>query len=401
MSAVAKGAPVSAVAKGASVVIVGAGVTGLSAAFWLARDGVDVLVLDKGVVGYEASSRNGGGCTHYQSPLFHEEQRLWPRMDELLGYPTEWRGERIVIAVTEAQLARYHRIQGIVGELGYRVDLLDPQQVRDAVPLAGANLGGVHIRTGGQANPQRTVQAYAWAAQDHGARILQHTPALGIAMAGGRAVGVRTAAGVIGCDQLVIAAGPQSDRLARDAGLDLPLAPARAEMIVTEALPPMPLGGVDGNGLYGRQTLRGNLAYGGGWHEWLDAVPADNPLPRPSTPTIRPLARRLAELFPKAAHARVIRSWAGIVENTPDGRPVLDRPADPGNVTVATMSSVGFGLSPATGRALRDIVVEGRCTFADLGKLSLARFRDLDPDWRRRQGWFTPAAAPAREEMPA
>ncbi len=92
MSAVAKGAPVSAVAKGASVVIVGAGVTGLSAAFWLARDGVDVLVLDKGVVGYEASSRNGGGCTHYQSPLFHEEQRLWPRMDELLGYPTEWRG---------------------------------------------------------------------------------------------------------------------------------------------------------------------------------------------------------------------------------------------------------------------------------------------------------------------
>ena len=103
----------------------------------------------------------------------------------------------------------------------------------------------------------------------------------------------------------------------------------------------------------------------------------------------------------KAAHARVIRSWAGIVENTPDGRPVLDRPADPGNVTVATMSSVGFGLSPATGRALRDIVVEGRCTFADLGKLSLARFRDLDPDWRRRQGWFTPAAAPAREEMPA
>lgn len=379
--------------KGAAVVIIGAGVTGLSAAWWLARDGVDVLVLDKGVIGYEASSRNGGGATHYQSPLFHEEQRLWPLMDQLLGYPTEYRPERIVIAMTEDQMARYRRMQRILAGLGYRADMMDPQQVRDAVPLAGdRHIGGVHIRTGGQANPQRTVQAYAWAAQDHGARIVQHVPVLGIEMAQGRAVGVRTRDGTIGCDQLVVAAGPQSGVLLRGIGIDLPLAPARAEMIVTEALPLMPLGGVDGNGLYGRQTLRGNLAYGGGWHEWMDDLPLAGKLPRPSTPTITQIALRLAQILPKAAHARVIRSWAGIVENTPDGRPVLDRPAAPGNVTVATMSSVGFGLSPASGRAVRDLVVDGRCGFAEIGKLSLARFAGLDPDWRRLQGWVTPRA---------
>lgn len=382
---------------GAAVVIVGAGVTGLSAAWWLAREGVDVMVLDKGVIGYEASSRNGGGCTHYQSPLFHEEQRLWPRMDELLGYQTEFRPERIIIARTEVQMARYERMRAALGELGYRVTTLDPRQVREAVPLAGENIGGIHVHTGGQANPQRTVQAYAWAAQDHGARILQHTPVLGIETRAGRAVGVRTPAGTIGCDHLVIAAGPQSDILARDLGIDLPLAPARAEMIVTEALPLMPIGGVDGNGLYGRQTLRGNLAYGGGWHEWMDAVPPHGAPPRPSTPTLRHLARRVAELFPKAAHARVIRSWAGIVENTPDGRPVIDRPAEPGNVTIATLSSVGFGLSPATGHALRDLVVDGRCSFADIDKLSLRRFAGLDPDWRRLQGWHTPCFVSALE----
>jgi sarcosine oxidase subunit beta len=89
----------------------------------------------------------------------------------------------------------------------------------------------------------------------------------------------------------------------------------------------------------------------------------------------------------------VIRSWAGIIENTPDGRPVLDRPVAPGNVTVASMSSVGFGLSPATGHAIRDLVVDGRCGFADLGKLSLARFAGVDPDWRRLQGWVTPSCS--------
>jgi sarcosine oxidase subunit beta len=378
---------------GASVVIVGAGVTGLSTAWWLAREGVDVIVLDKGVVGYEASSRNGGGATHYQSPLFHEEQRLWPQMDELLGYPTEHRPERIVLATNEAHFNRYKRTAATLAELGYRATILDAKQARDAVPLAGETaVGAVHIHTGGQANPQRTVQAYAWAAQDHGARIVQHTPALGIAMAHGRAAGVRTADGVIACDHLVVAAGPQSGILLRDAGIDLPLAPARAEMIVTEALPLMPVGGTDGNGLYGRQTLRGNLAYGGGWHEWMDELPLHGRLPRPSTPVLQHISQRLAELFPKAAHARVIRSWAGIVENTPDGRPVLDRPANPGNVTVATMSGVGFGLSPATGHALRDLVIDGKCSFADIGKLSLARFAGLDPDWRRIQGWVAPSS---------
>jgi sarcosine oxidase subunit beta len=147
----------------------------------------------------------------------------------------------------------------------------------------------------------------------------------------------------------------------------------------------MPIGGVDGNGLYGRQTLRGNLAFGGGPHEWLATGP-EGP-PRPTSPLVRSLARRVAEMFPKAARLNVIRSWAGVVENTPDGRPILDRPKDPGNVTVATMSGVGFGLSPASGHAIRDLVLDGVCSFADIGKLGLMRFRDLPADWREQRGW--------------
>jgi sarcosine oxidase subunit beta len=378
---------------GASVVIIGGGVTGLSAGWWLARNGVDVLVLDKGIVGWEASGRNGGGCTHAFSPFFMEEQKLWPQMDELLGYPTEYQRYRIRVTLDEAQFTHHTRIERLAAKQGFKCQRLTPAEVRELVPLCGDNVyGGFFLDFGGHANPQRTSQAYAWALQDHGGKILQHATVTGIVVRNGKAAEVVTDRGTFGCDALVIAAGPQTAKLAAMVGADLPLAPARAEMIVTEPLPLMKHGGVDGNGLYGRQTLRGNLAYGGGPHEWLEWGEMAAP-PRPTTPLLRHLSRRLAELFPKAAHIRVIRSWAGIVENTPDGRPVVDRLAEPSNVVLATMSSVGFGLSPASGRAIMELVRHGRCLFADLTPLSLARFKGLPADWRERQGWLPPDAA--------
>lgn len=373
--------------KGASVVIVGGGVTGLSSAWWLARAGCDVLVLDKGIVGWEASGRNGGGASHYHSPLYPEEQRLWPMMDELLGYPTEYRRERVIVAMSPAQLKSYHKMAANFNALGYAAEHIDSQQALELAPLVSPqNLGGIHVKFGGHANPQRTVQAYAWAIQDLGGKILQNCAVTGFQTEGGKVTAVETAKGVFGCDAVVVAAGPQTGMLLEKLGIDLPLAAARAEMIVTEPAPLMAIGGVDGNGLYGRQTLRGNLAYGGGPHEWID-VSATGPEGRPTTPLMRNLAKRVAELLPSAAHLRVIRSWAGIVENTPDGRPVIERFTSPSNLTAATMSGVGFGLSPASGHAISELVLEGQCSFTDLSKLGLGRFADLPSDWREQRGW--------------
>ena len=376
---------------GAAVVIIGAGVTGLSAGWWLAREGVDTLVLDAGAAGWGASGRNGGGCSHHHSPLFREEQRLWPFMDELLGYPTEFQPGRIRIALDECQFALYRHALENGARQGFRSEVLDPQQVRELVPLAGGEIfGGYYYHFGGHANPHRTLQAYAWALRDCGGRLLQHTRVLGFETHGGRVAGVRTSRGMFACEHVVIAAGPATGELASLLGVNVPLMSARAEMIVTEPLPLMALGGVDGNGLYGRQTLRGNLAYGGGPHEWIDDADLGGTRPY-STPLQASIARRLCALLPRAAHARVIRSWAGFIENTPDGCPVIDRPAAVDNLTVATLSSVGFGLSPASGRAIRDLVVSGACGFADLSRLKLSRFAALEPDWRRLQGWLPSA----------
>ncbi len=373
--------------RGAQVVVIGAGATGLSAAWWLAREGVDVVVVDRGIVGAEASGRNGGGCSHHFSPLFAEEQRLWPQMDALLGYPTEFRPNRMRIAFDAHQMAIYARAMVNGARHGFRSDVLDAAQVRALAPLAGGDIhGGYFYHFGGHANPHRTVQAYAWSLQDPGGRVLQHTDVQGFSTAGGRVAAVETSRGALGCDAVVLAAGPATGRLAAQLGVAVPMGSARGEMIVTEPLPLMPTGAVDGNGLYGRQTLRGNLAYGGGLHEWVE-FGAGAPPPRSSTPLMRNISARLAKLLPGAAHAHVIRSWAGLIENTPDGRPVIERVADPGNLVVATLSSVGFGLSPASGRAIRDLVIDGACGFADLSTLTLARFAELEPDWAELQGW--------------
>jgi len=373
--------------KGASVVIVGGGATGLSAGWWLARAGVDVLVVDKGIVAWEASGRNGGGCTHGFSPLFAEEQRLWPQMDELLGYPTEFSPGRIRIAMDEVQWSDAHRMVHNGERYGFQSECLDAAQLRELVPLVGDVHAAYWHHFGGHANPHRTVQGYAWAMQDHGGRVLQHTTVLGFEVSGGRVTGVDTDRGRLGCDHLVLAAGPQTGKLAAMLGVHVPVAAGRAEMIVTEPLPLMPVGGADGNGLYGRQTLRGNLAYGGGPHEWLDEAEGMGVPPRSSTPLMGNIAGHLVEMFPRARHARILRSWAGVIENTPDGRPVIDTLVDPGNVVVATLSSIGFGLSPASGHAVQQLVTDGVCGFADLSTLRLSRFDGLEPGWIARRGW--------------
>ena len=320
-------------------------------------------------------------------PLAAEGATLWPSMDEELGYPTEYEPGYVQVALDEEGLQ--DMVDSLPGfqEVDEEAEILDAATIKDMVPLISPRVvGGIFNPRGAHANPQRTVQAFAWAAQDHGARIYQHTTATGFKLQGDKVTAVETTAGDIETDFVISAAGPQTSLLAEMVGAFVPLAPFRPEIAVTAPVEPMWPGAVGGNGLYGRQTKRGNLAYGGGPHEWTEIDDMRSPN-RPNTELIRNIARRIYELWEGAGDVPLIRSWACVVETSPDFQPIVDFLDSPQNYLVMSMASFGFGRSPATGKVARDLILHGETT-VDIDGLRLGRFAGLSRNWREERDWI-------------
>ena len=379
----------------ADVVVIGAGVSGLSSAYFLARAGRDVVVVDKGIVGGEASGRNGGMVSERVDeplliPMAVEATELWTTLDEELGYPTEFTQEgRLQVAVTESEMGDLLAERDVALRHGIDVALVEPSEIRDMIPgITERTLGGLFFPNGGHANTQLTVQAYAWALQDLGGRLYQNTTVTGLRVVDGRVSVVETTAGDFAPEIVIGAAGPQTGLLADLADVHVPVAPARVEILATAPVEQRFPIALVGNGLYGHQAVRGNLILGGGAHEWADVELTASP-GKPNTPLIRNIARRLAELLPGMVDVPVIRSWAGVVEQAPDYRPIIDILDCPSNYVVVTASAHGFGISPATGKVVSELVLHGEASI-DISGLGLSRFADYGPDWREQRGW-TPA----------
>jgi sarcosine oxidase subunit beta len=376
----------------ADIVIIGAGIIGLSSAYWLAKRGAKVIVLDKGRVAWEASGRATGflslrGESPMERPLANLAEKLWSDLDQELGYPTEWMpGGRLWVALEASGWTELKDIAPQWRSVGIPVRELDGAGARALAPcLSEQTLGGLHTERSGHANPQRASQAFAWAFLGQDGEIRENTAVTGITVSGGRITGVETSSGPIATPIVVNCAGPQSSKIAEMVGVWLPLAPVRLEAMVTVPLPRLFDVAMVGHGLSLRQTRRGNIHFNGGPHEWVDVDLTSEPA-KPNTPIVRNIARRLAELFPSLAQTPVLRSWAGVIDVTPDQTCIIERLDAPDGMILATAAGHGFGLAPSIGQVVCGLALDGTSPIPIEG-LGLARFSSLDRDWREKRRW--------------
>ncbi|MGX5802662.1 NAD(P)/FAD-dependent oxidoreductase [Bradyrhizobium sp. Arg314] len=373
-------------------IIVGAGLLGLSTAYRMQQTGARVVVLDKGSIAYEASSRAMGflslrGETPAESRLAQMAEQIWPTLDDELGYPTEWTQKgRIWVAFSDKELVALKTKYASFQKTDIDFRFVDGAQCRDLVPIVSKEaVAAIYTPRSGHANPQRASQAFAWAFEDLGGVILQDTPVYSLLEKAGRIIGVQTSAGVMHADRVILCAGGYNANLMEKLGIVYPVAPVRVESLVTTPLPPMFDMCFVGRGISIRQTKRGNFHIQGGPYEWVD-LEADREPAKPITPIIRNIARRAVEAFPMLGGAQMLRTWGGIVDVTPDQMVLIHKFDSPSGLLAASGGGHGFGMAPAIGVVLTELALTGE-TNAPIEALTLDRFAGLAFGWRQARGW--------------
>ncbi|MFK0684438.1 FAD-binding oxidoreductase [Ochrobactrum sp. BD67] len=349
----------------ADAVIIGGGIVGGSAALFMRRAGLSVILLDKGFCGAQASGVNYGGVRRQgrapeQLPLAQRSHALWARLPELIGIDGEYiRSGHLKLARTEEHFARLEAYAATVRPLGLDVELIGGNAIRERFPWLPGDVAGASLcAEDGHANPRLVAPAFARAALAAGATVLENTPVIearetgdGFAILAGDGVEIRSRL-------LFNCAGAWSDRFAVSFGEPVPLQRIYPSMVVTEPMPfrlPMSLG-EEGGGFYGRQVTRGNYVMGGG-----RGTPLENPdFSRPSVNAASSVMLRAIELFPHLKNAQVIRFWSGTESEMPDDNPVIGPSSRVNNLFHAFgFCGAGFQTGPAVGAILCDLAVRG------------------------------------------
>ena len=361
----------------ADVVIVGGGIRGLSIAYYLARAGVRVSVVERGQIGAGASSANAGLVNASQKRPGHYTAfsllsgDMYPEFVAGLQAPVDYQRDGFLrVAETDAEalsLARDAEAQSQVP--GIKVEVLDMRAARTLEPALSPRLVAASFcAQDGNVDPLKLVPAVGRAARRHGARILHHLEVTGIRVAGGRVAGVATREGEIATDMVVDAAGVFVPEVARMVGIQVPVLPQRGQMFQLEAMPPLlrrPIQAL-------RQLSSGTTMIG----TTNEFVGHDRAVTYEAGGEILARARRI---IPALGGARVIRGWAGLRPMTPDGLPVYDAVQGLPGFYVAVGHS-GITLAAVTAQVFLDLITTGR-TELPIAPYSLDRFTAADLEW--------------------
>jgi glycine/D-amino acid oxidase-like deaminating enzyme len=417
--------------RAADVVVVGAGIVGCATAYFLARRGVRVVVVERGPVPGEQSRKNWGfvrqqGRDPLELPLMMEANRLWQGLERELGADIEWvQGGNLALADDEPRLARFEEWLAVAREFGLDTRLLRAHELPAVVPgLAGAWAGGLHTPGDGHADPEKATDALARAAVSHGASLHLDCAVQGITTRAGAVAGVVTEHGEVRTPVVVCAAGAWSWRLARTLGLDLPQRWVRGTVARTTSAPAVTACAVWGPGVAFRQRRDGSftIAAGGAldhdvtldslrqlrfflpnyWkNKSLFRFHVGRPLlaslaatlpgsaarrrplvwdrglePAPNPAKVRRSLAELRRLLPSLPPLGIARSWAGYIDAAPDLLPVLGEvPSLRGFLLATGFSGHGFALGPIAGRLLSELIVDGKPSL-DIAGFRFSRFAE-------------------------
>lgn len=356
--------------RAADAVVVGAGVIGASIAYHLARDGADVVLLDRArpPAGATASGASAGGVRQQgrvkpEVPLAIEAIGMWKTLEDELGFDLHYRRGGMTICTDDpaAVPALRARVEA-ERAMGLDVQLVEGAALHRLIPaLSPRIVVGSYCPSDGHADPMRTARAFSLAAERHGARIRFACGVDGLRREAGRIVGVETSEGPVATGAVVLAAGPWTHHVAARGGIALPmLREGFVQMMVTARAPHVldqVLGWV-GKGISLKQVPAGGFVIGGGWpgRGDVDAYRTDL-LPG----SMAKSAATTAALLPVSAAVPVVRAWVGPDSWCRDDYPVISRlPEHPGVLVAAGFSGHGFAIAPAVGRRVAEWLRTGR-----------------------------------------
>ena len=399
----------------ADVVVIGGGIIGVFSAYYLARRGLSVALVEKGRIGAEQSSRNWGWCRQQnrdarELPLASKSLDLWEQFAAESGEDAGFhRCGLLYLSNDEAEISRWASWRDFARTAGVTTHMLSSREAAERGRATGrAWKGGVFSPSDGTADPAKAAPAVAAALIKLGGSVHQNCAARGIEMEGGRVSGVITEAGVIKTRTAVMAGGAWASSFCRQLGIRFPQASIRQSILsvspVEQRLPDavvsagvsatrrndgryaLAISGrarVDPTGQFMRFAPQfvpmfakrwRNLRPGGleairSGHETLARWRLDAPTPmervrildpKPDLPTIRETHRRAVELLPQLRDARITHAWAGYIDSTPDGVPGIGEvPGMPGFILAAGFSGHGFGIGPGAGHLIADLASGG------------------------------------------
>jgi sarcosine oxidase subunit beta len=351
------------------VVIIGGGITGCAAAYYLAKSGCRVIALEKeDSLGSGGSGRNGGGVRQSgrdprELPIaMYGIKNIWPGLSEELGLDVEYcQKGNLRLGKTEAHLGILKSLTQKALDCGLDVKMISGAEAREINPyLSKAVLGASWCPSDGHANPLLTTLAFYRRARQLGALFISGEPVREIRKNKGRVRVAVTEGGLYEGGTIIVAAGLGSRPLLNTVGLDVPMMPVLLETLVTEAVAAMfpQMLGTAAADFYGHQSVRhGSFVFGitSGYEPFARAG-----FPASSSGAAQAACRNILSYFPVLADLKVIRSWAGWIDDCADHVPVISFTDEvPGLLIACGFSGHGFGIGPAVGKLLSEMVMGG------------------------------------------